>query len=395
MNRNTTTGDNNHLSHLLAKWHPNRDKSDWVLATIYDTKGPCYRKAGAMMLFSSQGDQLGMLSGGCLESDISINAKKVLQTGQSISLCYDGSDEDDVSFQLGIGCGGTVYIMLQQINAKNNYLSLIDVFDALNSRTSGYYYQRIIDKSIKTKNTDPNDSCKKNYFQAQSISDIAEAAKMTQYIDLIKKPTLANQTIDNTNGSVVSHDKTHEIFNSLTPSPYWLVNPIVPEPHLLVIGGGIDVRPLVNMAKELGWQVSLWDPRPANARKEFFSTANHIINGDADTLTTFTIQKSVNAAVLMSHNILIDAQALHALSHVKLEYLGLLGPEKRRQQVVNQAKTYATNEDVVEGSLPLTFAGPSGLNIGGTLPESIALSIISECHAVLYRKNAQSMSLEL
>ena len=71
----------NHLSHLLAQWYPERDNLDWVLATIYDTHGPCYRKPGAMMLFSSQGHQLGMLSGGCLESDIGVNARKVIQTG--------------------------------------------------------------------------------------------------------------------------------------------------------------------------------------------------------------------------------------------------------------------------------------------------------------------------
>lgn len=345
----------NHLSHLLTKWYPNRDSYDWVLATIYDTHGPCYRKSGAMMLFSSQGDQLGMLSGGCLESDIGTNARKVMQTGQSISLCYDGSDEDDVSFQLGIGCGGTVYIMLQKINAQNNYLALTDVHNAIKQRTSGYYYQCLIDQTH-----DGNTQNKNAYFQAEPISDIASTARI---IDL---PT-------HTNG--IKTNNTHK----------WLASPIVPEPHLLVIGGGIDARPLVNMAQQLGWQVSLWDPRPANARKEFFSNVNHIIKGKADILATFALEKGVNAAILMSHNILIDAQALQALSMSKLKYLALLGPDTRRQRVVTQAK-------VEVKSLPFIFAGPAGLDIGGTLPESIALSILSECHASLYGKTAQSMS---
>ena len=77
---------------------------------------------------------------------------------------------------------------------------------------------------------------------------------------------------------------------------------------------------------------------------------------------------------------------LKALSTSKLQYLALLGPENRRHQVITQAKISK------EESLLFKFAGPSGLDIGGTLPESIALSILSECHAVLYRKNAQSMS---
>jgi len=342
----------NHLSHLLSKWYPNRDKFDWILATIYATKGPCYRKSGAMMLFSSQGDQLGMLSGGCLESDIGTNAQKVMQTGQSMSLCYDGSDEDDLSFHLGIGCGGTVYIMLQQINAKNNYLSLINVHNALKKRTSGYYYQRLLNQKID--NNSPNQA----YFDIEKISDLAAVATKVQR---------SQNNINN-----IKHD--------------WLASPIIPEPHLLVIGGGIDARPLINIAQQLGWQVSLWDPRPANARKEFFANVNYIIKGQAEALTTFALEKDVNAAILMSHNITIDAQALKALSTTKLKYLALLGPEDRRQQVMTQAKI------TKEASLLFKFAGPSGLDIGGTLPESIALSMLSECHAILYGKNAQSMS---
>jgi len=343
----------NHLSHLLSKWYPNRDKFDWILATIYDTDGPCYRKSGAMMLFSSQGEQLGMLSGGCLESDIGTNAQKVMQTGQSMFLCYDGSDEDDLSFHLGIGCGGTVYIMLQQINAQNDYLSLINVYNAFKKRTSGYYYQRLVNQKI-----DKNDTPNQAYFEVEKISDLAAVATRVQ------------RSQNNTNDS--NND--------------WLASPIVPEPHLLVIGGGIDARPLINIARQLGWQVSLWDPRPANARKEFFSNVNYIIKGQAELLTTFALEKDVNAAVLMSHNLMIDAQALKALSTSKLQYLALLGPENRRQQVITQA-TISKEESPL-----FKFAGPSGLDIGGTLPESIALSILSECHAVLYGKNAQSMS---
>ncbi len=349
----------NHLSHLLTKWYPNRDKVDWVLATIYDTNGPCYRKSGAMMLFSSQGEQLGMLSGGCLESDIGTNARKVMQTGQSMLVCYDGSDEDDLSFHLGIGCGGTIYIMLQQINAQNDYLSLVQVYDALKQRVSGYFYQSIVAENVADK----------AYFQAETISDIAATASMVQ---------LPQKDVSNTNND-------------------WLASPIVPEPHLLVVGGGIDARPLVNMAKQLGWQVSLWDPRPANARKEYFSSVDHIIKGEAKVLSTFVEQKDVSAAVLMSHNVEIDAQALQALAlkdsnTINLQYVALLGPNNRRQQVITQAKVQAK---IDEKSLPFVFAGPSGLDIGGTLPESIALSILAECHASLFSRNGQSISQAL
>ena len=344
---------NNHLSHLLAKWYPQRDKCDWVLATIYKTEGPCYRKSGSMMLFSSLGEQLGMLSGGCLESDIGINARKVMQTGQAQYVCYDGSDEEDLSFHLGIGCGGTVYITLQPLHLENNYLALIDVYEALQQRIEGYYYLPLALASNDNSIPSNMQQVQKANFSKGVVAQIDEAA-----------------TIDNEKQTLIS--------------------PIVPLPHILLVGGGIDAVPLANMAKQLGWQVSLWDPRPANGRKEYFGHLNHIVKGDAQDLPSFVESTQVNAAILMSHNVELDAKALNALadSHSSLQYVALLGPLNRRQQVISLAQV---NVD----ELAFVFSGPAGLDLGGTLPESIALSILSECHASLYNKGARSISLVL
>ena len=130
----------NRFSQLLKEWYEKRDSCQWVLGTVYKTQGPCYRKAGAMMLFSSDGPQFGLLSGGCLESDIQLHAKRVMQSGQAMTLCYDSTDEDDMSFQLGIGCGGVVYVLLQPILKHNNYLGLIEIHQAQRDRRNGVFF---------------------------------------------------------------------------------------------------------------------------------------------------------------------------------------------------------------------------------------------------------------
>ena len=141
----------NQLVELLRLWHPRRDELDWVLGTVYKTEGPCYRKAGAMMFFNSLGQQMGLLSGGCLESDLQQHARRVMQQGKAITLCYDATDEDDISFQLGIGCGGVVHILLQPVSWANHYLGLVDVLDALNSRKQGHYHQLIPGEKTEAK----------------------------------------------------------------------------------------------------------------------------------------------------------------------------------------------------------------------------------------------------
>ena len=71
-------------------------------------------------------------------------------------------------------------------------------------------------------------------------------------------------------------------------------------------------------------------------------------------------------------------RALAACQRTDLGYLALLGPRHRYQRVLETA-------GLVEADLTLPVSAPAGLDIGGQLPESIALSILAECHGVLHQ----------
>ena len=53
-----------------------------ALATLVRVKGSSYRRPGARMVFGSQGDQTGVISAGCLETDLQARPDLVLQSGQ-------------------------------------------------------------------------------------------------------------------------------------------------------------------------------------------------------------------------------------------------------------------------------------------------------------------------
>lgn len=333
----------NQLSQLLGKWYPLRDSTEWVLGTVYKTEGPCYRKAGAKMLFNGVGQQFGLLSGGCLESDIQAHAKRVMQTGQAMTLCYDGSDEDDISFQLGIGCGGTVHILLQLVNQANAYLSLDAVLASLKERCAGTYYQRI---SSDDGNGPLITQCRFEKSELDSSTARTEAIRPGE--------------------SIIGRESE------------WFVSDVNPEPHLLIVGGGLDARPVAAIANELGWQTSLCDPRPANARAEMFPRAAQILRGLDESLTTFCSEQRVDAAIIMTHNVTMDAQAIALLRYCSpLKYMALLGPTSRKAQVLSVA-------GILESDLSIPISSPAGFDIGGELPESIALSMLAECHKVLF-----------
>lgn len=330
-----------HLLALLEQWQPLKDATDWVLGTVYQTQGPAYRKAGSMMLFGGQGQQLGMLSGGCLESDIHRHARRAMVTGRALTLTYDGSDEDDIAFQLGIGCGGTIWVLLQPLSQSNDYLSLDRVYTALKQRRSCGYSQWIPAQA--------GDVC----AQFEADTDAHRAGN-------------PNALVSDQGGQ-------------------WLHSRLSPPPHLLIVGGGIDARPVAMIGHQLGWAISVWDPRPANARAEHFSTADQLLSGSTLELADYVRREKVEAAILMTHNVALDAEALRALSDCKLRYWALLGPENRYRRVLEEAGVRAE-------ALVLPLAGPAGLDIGGDLPETVALSILAECQAALKQCSGRSLS---
>jgi xanthine dehydrogenase accessory factor len=146
---------------------------------------------------------------------------------------------------------------------------------------------------------------------------------------------------------------------------------------LLVAGGGIDAQPVVALANQLGWETTVWDPRPANARDEFFHMADHRLRCPVEELSQWVKDNAVNAAMLMTHSVPMDAQSLSAVAGCGLDYVGLLGPTHRREEVFVEA---GLNDDKYQPRVD----GPAGFDIGGELPESIALSVIAKCHDAIF-----------
>jgi xanthine/CO dehydrogenase XdhC/CoxF family maturation factor len=92
-----------------------------ALVTVVETQGSTYSKAGDQMLIDAHGVGCGMLSGGCLESDLVVRAQVVLESGDDQSVTYDLASGDDDIWGLGIGCDGSMTIGLTRITAENDY----------------------------------------------------------------------------------------------------------------------------------------------------------------------------------------------------------------------------------------------------------------------------------
>jgi xanthine/CO dehydrogenase XdhC/CoxF family maturation factor len=146
-------------------------------------------------------------------------------------------------------------------------------------------------------------------------------------------------------------------------APETFVQRIAPPVQLLVIGDGPDSGALRSFGETLGWSVMQLD------------CVTDLRGGDCDEWT---------AAIVKTHNYGRDCAALRALLPLGLRYIGLLGPRRRRDQLVG---------DILDSGVEVNGSvfGPAGLDLGGDAPEAIALSIIAEIQAVFAGGSGQSL----
>jgi xanthine dehydrogenase accessory factor len=327
-----------HIEDLLTQWrlYPN---DNWVLAIITRIEGSSYRKTGAMMLFHSLGKSIGLVSGGCLEGDLLRHAQRAIQNDQAINVTYDATDESDASYQLG--CGGIIDLLLIPVTAKNDYLQL----DTLHKKISSGYCE----------------------YQIPLVKTGTPSSLVTTNID---------STVEAR--KVFTHQSSYTTVDTNT-SLTTLNIPLRRRFHLAIFGGGLDAQPLAKLALQLGWKVTVFDQRSSYAYQAHFPKVN-IIKQTISTLSSDELDK-VDAVVVMQHNLNLDSHALTLIAKNCPAYVALLGPMHRRDQVFDKAQVTITDFSGF-------FSAPAGFDIGGELPESIALSILAECHAVLHNKLA-------
>jgi xanthine dehydrogenase accessory factor len=324
-----------------------RDRGEpLVLATVARTLGSTYRKAGAQMLIAGDGRAAGLLSGGCLETDLMERARAVL-AGTPVVADYDTRSSDDVIWGIGLGCEGAMTILMTRLDRANDYQPFAFIEDCRRRGTAGNF--ALVTQSTNT--VYPLGAAFRSNAAAALPAGVAEVLHSTA--------TLRAATTVETDGAT------------------FLIAPVELPPRLLVLGAGPDAMPLVEIAGLMNWHVTVLDHRPAYAVAERFVRAQRVALSPAAELPRELQAARYDAAVVMSHHLLSDQAYLAALAeHRAIPYVGLLGPAPRRARLMQEL---GDKSHGLEGRLH----GPIGLDIGAKTPETIALAIVSEIQAVL------------
>jgi xanthine dehydrogenase accessory factor len=296
-----------------------------VLATVIRTGGSTYAKPGAQMLIAIDGEYAGLLSGGCLEGDLREHARHVADTGQARIVSYDLRSSTDQLFGLGAGCEGAMDVLLTRVAADGNWQPLADMAESFRNAHERHF-------AFVVASTDAGFPLGRS-FPAAAVPDPPPGVEL-------------------------------------------FVATVTPPPHLLLLGGGPDARPVAALADFLGWRVTVVEHRAAYLVPGRFPASAKLVETRAADLASKVALDDFSAAIVMSHHLDSDLQYLRLLSGSRLPYVGLLGPAARREKLLGDLGADADK-------LRARLRAPVGLDIGGRTPESIALSIVGEVHAAL------------
>lgn len=157
----------------------------------------------------------------------------------------------------------------------------------------------------------------------------------------------------------------------------WFLQVLNPPVHLIVAGAVHIAQSLAKMAAELGWRVTIVDPRTGWANESRFPGVSIAAAWPDEAMAELGLNRRT-AVVTLTHDPKLDDPALSAALRSDAFYIGALGSKKthsaRRGRLLAQGFT--------ESDFARIY-GPVGLDIGALSPSEIAISILAQIVAHL------------
>ena len=276
-----------------------------ALATVVSTWGSAPRPKGSHMLVHADGRFEGSVSGGCVESDILQTAAEVIAGAPFQVKSYGVADA--AAWEVGLPCGGEIQVMVQPVSAEG--------------------------------------------FDPELFDRIAEARETGQALTV---------TTDLTNG----HSDARPLDTGAV-----FVNRYDPARRLLIVGAVQIAQSLAQLARTLGIDTVVIDPRARFLTEERFPGVTLDDRWPDEAIAGYHPGPST-AVVTLSHDIKIDDPALIEALKAPTGYVGALG--SRRSHAARLERLAAAG--IAPADLDRIDA-PVGIDIGAVGPSEIALSV--------------------
>ncbi len=278
-----------------------------ALATVIETWGSAPRQQGGHMLIARDGRFAGSISGGCVEYEVFAAAEQVMAGGAATLHRY-GTDDgagEPGPWQPSLPCGGQIGILIQPVGPHGFPPALFD--------------------------------------RIASAHEAGEAVTLST--DLMTGITVEGEV------------------------PGQFVNVYAPARRLLIVGAVQIAQSLAAIARTIGFDVTVNDPRERFLSAERFPGATLSDAWPDEAVRAFAPNRH-SAVVTLSHDTKIDDPALAAALAFPTGYVGALGSRANQVRRLERLGALGIGAEALA-----RIDGPAGIAIGGLGPQEIALSI--------------------
>lgn len=324
-----------------------------AVATVVDTEASSYRRIGARMLVTEDGQWIGGISGGCLEGDALRRAREAIFNNRPLLRTYDTREEGDATIGLGLGCQGKIDVLFRPIDSTTTDNAIETLRCLVNTRSAVVLFTLL--------------SGQERSLKLLGLPEIS--VNSFSLVSKVALPVLKSE--------VKSTLKTRRSKVITVGQQRILLEYLAPETRVVVVGDNYDVSAMGEQCVVLGWEMHL-----VGTLRKFTKRHKALAASIRDHSQLSEIELDEHTAVvLMSHDYQRDLTALRHFLPLQPFYLGVLGPQKRKAMLLEE--TGMMNTDFLYA--------PIGLDIGATGPEEIALCVTAEILSVLRNRTAVSL----
>jgi xanthine dehydrogenase accessory factor len=287
----------------------------------------------------------GSVSGGCVEATVYEELAAILAGGPPRKLRF-GITEDMI-WDVGLACGGTIDVLCHELDP-----ALVSAFDKSLEKGEPFALITVV----------------------AAEDGLGATALITAEGDIPGPVQQAGAAIAR---KMLAARSEGGVVHSIAPGNEVFIEPFLPPPVLLIIGGVHLAIPLARFAKEVGLYVIVVDPRAKFANRGRFPDADEVLLEWPDEALAHQKVDDATYIALLTHDPKIDEPTLAAALRTGAAYIGAIGSRKTHaERFERMARWGITAEE-----LQRVYA-PIGLDLGGRTPEETALSIIAEVVAI-------------
>ncbi len=345
-----------------------------ALATLVRVRGSAPRRSGARLALTPTGKMKGSVSGGCVENDVFERALGVIKTGKPALARYQVTNE--AGFEIGLSCGGSIDVLIEPF-VRDEVLRRLH--QALETQKPAALCIALSPDALLGRRMLVLDGETVGAIDPAIDAELARAAREHFEIVGTYHTTLPSLAENKVSDGQVFEDKANS-------EATFFIESFAPPLSLWIVGGTHTAIPLCRMAREVGFEVTIVDPRPSYASKERFPDATAIVEAWPEEALARAPLDDYTYVVTLTHDAKFDLPTLRQVLRSNVRYIGALGSRKTHAARKEKLLAEGFNETEIA-----RIHAPIGLDLGARTAEEIALSILAELVAVRHGRDGGAL----